>query len=209
MIVAITAPTYPNRLSEFILNLVHESEYDQSWTYTLLDRRYEFLRGRALFRFVTNETAPLLNAGDGAPIWPSSNKGSISHRDGVVVFASPNENHYVGIDLERVGHERHACLEATYKFLTSCRTSDELGYQVWRRLTLSDSPNLIHQQVCLDGDLVSNCFIYRLFVRQKEYVLVLALSQSELTQPLFDFSIIDTSQNVNIDMQSSPTKLSG
>ena len=72
-------------------------------------RKREFALGRACARAALDgigiETAPILRAGNGAPLWPRGLVGSITHTDGYAcaVVGCAQSFKAIGVDAERVG----------------------------------------------------------------------------------------------------------
>lgn len=70
-------------------------------------RRAEFLAGRALVQVAQQRLdlpqLPIMKGRKGAPIWPSGQKGSISHSDDkVACLVSRNDTVLLGVDIERL-----------------------------------------------------------------------------------------------------------
>ena len=83
---------------------VHAKEVKLSATYTCDKRKLEFLRSRYGLRSIMGQkVAPILKNKRGAPKWPVGWLGSLSHKEGVVVFlVKKQRTEFVslGIDIE-------------------------------------------------------------------------------------------------------------
>lgn len=83
---------------------LHAKEQEMAKEFKAPTRKQEFLRARWLFRRVIKVKEPLLKAKTGEPLWPQGFLGSISHKDGHVLFckASTDSHHCLGMDIEKV-----------------------------------------------------------------------------------------------------------
>jgi 4'-phosphopantetheinyl transferase EntD len=83
---------------------IHKDEHEQAKQFKVPQRRDEFLRARWLYHRVSKVKDALAREESGLPKWPQDVIGSISHKDGHVMFAKVDTNsHYgLGIDVEKL-----------------------------------------------------------------------------------------------------------
>jgi 4'-phosphopantetheinyl transferase EntD len=89
---------------DILKDKLHPEEIKLSAKTKAKPRKDEFLRARWLFHKVTKSPEPLLRNAGGDPKWPANMLGSISHKDGHVMYTrvSPETHYSIGLDVEKL-----------------------------------------------------------------------------------------------------------